>query len=877
MEVELNVNDAACRLFEYAWSRAHLRRAYLPAAIRAMCMTLAENIDGTSQLMRRIISEEGVGAHKYDGLFDLVQNVDQIAKYNPQLVADIYTTIVPAGPAPDTSVDWGDSQILRLTSTLRQDFQSTKYWLGKGFGKYLEAYPSFAIPALCEIMRQRDIRKKSRTSENLSSTFTFRNRQAVLVSDLSSIWDQGDLHGHDPEFQMLSAFEQFLARVLLTPSDYAACLDLIAEHNTAAITWRRLLRFGASHPDAYASLVELAKSTSILECIDTNEECGKYLNVAYSSFATNDRQQIEAAILAIPEMGRDQRAAYKLRTRDRLISQLPPAFIVTEDARAIYESLNSGEQQGSISDFPIERQYPSSDDDWYSEYQERQGIPVREPQNSTLIQAMKPISNFAQKFLNRSPTPEDVAEIWQSLVDLAGRIENGSSHKVDPSIINGAIGSVAAACKCIARSESAIAPTGIFEFVRKWLLEASTNPSPDVAEANNAQFDNTPHWSSGTARLEAAQGLPYLLRISGTQDKEVAEAVRTLSRDTANCVRFMIAERLGALCTFAPELFWELAERFAAIEESHPILVALVTKSFWRIDTETQRIANLVWDIFRRVGESASSRDAGECCAQLFVSRFVKADDRDCEKHLFSALSNLRQHASKCEIVAASVRDYIAVPGSTDRVKCPEDVRVRAWRVLRVLAANSSRLWTEIRDDIQKQKMLDANFQVNQPTLDLQQSLYKILDSIALDLNLASGAFDHKQSGQIAGEVMKDSLEHSRFLKNALPLVSDIMQVGLAAVAHNLVEFLAAYVAVAPKDVFLVLCRVVLSAESGGYAGESIAADQIVRTVEQYIAEYRYLLRENADCQEQLIKVLDCFVGWPAALKLSYRLGEVYR
>ncbi len=51
----------------------------------------------------------------------------------------------------------------------------------------------------------------------------------------------------------------------------------------------------------------------------------------------------------------------------------------------------------------------------------------------------------------------------------------------------------------------------------------------------------------------------------------------------------------------------------------------------------------------------------------------------------------------------------------------------------------------------------------------------------------------------------------------------------------------------------------------------------MVRLVEQYLAEYRAILRENEECRRTLLEVLDIFVqvGWPSALRLTYRL-EIY-
>jgi hypothetical protein len=49
--------------------------------------------------------------------------------------------------------------------------------------------------------------------------------------------------------------------------------------------------------------------------------------------------------------------------------------------------------------------------------------------------------------------------------------------------------------------------------------------------------------------------------------------------------------------------------------------------------------------------------------------------------------------------------------------------------------------------------------------------------------------------------------------------------------------------------------------------------------VERYLAEYRTIFREKAECRHVLIEILDIFVqaGWPSARRLTYRMEEIFR
>ena len=56
------------------------------------------------------------------------------------------------------------------------------------------------------------------------------------------------------------------------------------------------------------------------------------------------------------------------------------------------------------------------------------------------------------------------------------------------------------------------------------------------------------------------------------------------------------------------------------------------------------------------------------------------------------------------------------------------------------------------------------------------------------------------------------------------------------------------------------------------------SARTLVNLVSKYLAEHQELLRD-AEYQKMLIEILDIFVdvGWPEAIRLVYRLDELFR
>jgi hypothetical protein len=105
-----------------------------------------------------------------------------------------------------------------------------------------------------------------------------------------------------------------------------------------------------------------------------------------------------------------------------------------------------------------------------------------------------------------------------------------------------------------------------------------------------------------------------------------------------------------------------------------------------------------------------------------------------------------------------------------------------------------------------------------------------------------------------------------------------LASVVVAQTAHHLIQALETFIPIDPPGVFALIAQSVKSAELGGYSGESMAADLIVRIVQRYLADYRAVFVDRARLDD-LMDCLDVFVraGWPAAQALTFKLGEIWR
>ena len=99
-----------------------------------------------------------------------------------------------------------------------------------------------------------------------------------------------------------------------------------------------------------------------------------------------------------------------------------------------------------------------------------------------------------------------------------------------------------------------------------------------------------------------------------------------------------------------------------------------------------------------------------------------------------------------------------------------------------------------------------------------------------------------------------------------------------APTAHYFMQLLKSFLGCNPKEVLHLAAKVVKSSEQFGYTLDSLAVREVVEFVEIVLADYRHEVRDG-EALEDLLNLLDLFakIGWSDALKLVWRLDEVFR
>jgi hypothetical protein len=96
--------------------------------------------------------------------------------------------------------------------------------------------------------------------------------------------------------------------------------------------------------------------------------------------------------------------------------------------------------------------------------------------------------------------------------------------------------------------------------------------------------------------------------------------------------------------------------------------------------------------------------------------------------------------------------------------------------------------------------------------------------------------------------------------------------------AHNFIQLLKVALPFGPEEALAMAARTATFGSATGYQFDSLAVKEVVGLVEVVLADYRDRLTEGEPLANTLA-LLDTFAdaGWPEALRLVWRLDEVFR
>lgn len=843
-------------------------------AVPLVAKTYYTNVEKSRSLLNKILKLTTEEKFPIDFLANLTEHVDKIWKHDREFVALIYQAVFAHREISSEVTRWGGA-ILSFGSSRRQDYGLCQHRLAKHFPDFLQADPlpmaQALIQGLNSFIGDVHIARYRQEGENFDDwieTFNFRGKPASFVQDESYVWDAGGYT--DEPIKMADVLFEFISELANSKdSRLDSILDVFRDEVWVAFFWKRLLKTAAQFPEVFAPhLFELCIAEPIQVYFETSYELGLFLKAAVSEFTPEKLLRIEESILAIPESTKDNHESLEM-CRNRLLAQIPMNLLSTSEAKKIRKKM---EREGNIpvNQPPLSFSITSELVTEEKRFQDK-GIDTSSPENQELHRFFKPLDEFISNWRNDTPTAAAIRLIFPHVEKAYATIQNDTA--ADKEVID-SLWLKLTDCVAILSRAAEDPEDSMFAFCRRLLLMGAEHEKPEPNPYYDSQFNSSGY--SPFPRHGAARGL---LRLAFIQpDPEILDAIERLANDPVPSVRMVTAMELFLVYFQAPERFWHIMDSRAVNEPNHVVqeylyftLDYVVARRKENEVKTTRIIAKLLEHTPLPPEKQRLSDPFTNLLTWLAIERENSWALKTIQDRFFKRPIQLAHMLNR--IVDKIMTNYV-VPKHLETSDGGERVKRSVKWVSKAITVASNEV-KELCTTLKEQR----NEEIEKELHDTYTVIERVITCLYYEV-----AHEREQSNKPKEEISFQL--RCQFYGQVKPLMEQVINFALdrehgmmfASTAHYFMQVLTSFLSCDPKGVLHLAAGVVRSSEPFGYNLDSIAVRDVVEFVEIVLADYRDEVQDG-ESLEDLLNLLDMFAktGWSDALKLVWRLDEVFR
>lgn len=876
---------AACgqvgrRLLKWIWTKRqagendYYNRLAGSWAVPLVAKTYGTNREESQNLLRKVLKLTQEDDCPINLLTRLTEHVDKIWDADPEFVVSTYTTVFADQELRDEITNPMGGPTLPLSSTRRLDYSMCHYWLAQHAPNFLRAEPIAATRALIQSLNFYIILTQIvNYRQEAAESFQFRDKTAHLLPDNSHVWDEREIR--DQPIKMADALFEFISELVKSeesPPLLDSLLDVFRDEVRVAFFWKRLLHTGVLFPRVFAPhLFELCTAKPILMSGDAQYDLGEFLRVAAPVFAPEQRRLMEQTILDLLGEVRENKEFLEFVT-NQLVAQIPPSLLVTPEARKIraeMERENSvPENRPPVSIGPVTwGRY--TDEEWLKD----QGVDVTTSENQVLQRFFEPLEEFCSNWLNKAPTEEATELILPLLREAHTTVKSDTEADKE---VRDRLWYKVTACAAILAHVVDDSDSHQFDSCRDVLLDAAKHELPTSHSYYDAQFDCSTY--SPFPRHEAASGLLRLTARQSNPDSEILAEIESLANDPVPSVRMVTATELILVFEKTPKRFWEIVEARSTQETNYAVLEWLcvtLTQVIGRGKDEENKTIRAIDKMLKHSLTHSEKLTPPDQLIELSMWLTISRENSWVRNTINDILlKNPTQYAHALNhAVFWVMNEYVeptklATPNGRKTAK-----RAIAW-LGEVITAASGEI---------EQLSAESNAGGERRYINGFRDVYKLIDEVIMRLYLlvaTSGNLSEERVGGISLEL------HCGFYDEVQPLMKQVIDLALdeengvmsARTAYYFMRLLTTFRRCHTKEVLHFAVGVAKVSERFGYNLDSLAVEDVVKFVETVLVDHRNEVREG-QALEDLLNLLDVFAkaGWPDALKLVWRLDEVFR
>ena len=847
-------------------------------AVPLVAKTYYTDVEKSRELLNKVLKLTKEKKFPIDFLSKLTEHVDKIWECDPKFVTSVYRTVLTHAEISNEDTHWG-GYIISFRSTRRQDYDMCEYELIEHFPKFLQAAPSYATQAAIQSLNYfipdfyfyRELIEENSPTD-LMETFKFRGKPAYFVQDQSHLWDTRE--STDELIKMADVLFECISELTMSKESLPlldCLLDVFRDKVRGAFFWKRLLNTGSQFPKIFGSrLFDLCTARPIQIRDETSDALSMFLGAAAVEFTSDQLLQIEESILELPRKAKDEDNQSSLDlAKNRLLAQIPMNLLQTDQARKIREEMVH-EDRVPPNQPPLSFIRTSKLVTEEKRFQDK-GIDTSSPENQELHRFFKPLDEFISNWRNDTPTAAAIRLIFLHVEEAYATIQNDTA--ADKEVID-SLWLKLTDCVAILSRVAEDPEDSMFTFCRQLLLKGAEHEQPKPNRYSDSQFNSSGY--SPFPRHGAARGL---LRLAFHQpDPEILDAIEKLANDPVPSVRMVTAMELTNVYAKASDRFWHIMHKWAMHEPNRVVqkflYYTLTRVVAWEKENE-EKTTRVMAKLLEHTPPPTEGLDPSDSFIDLLMWLAIDRQNswafKTIEDTYFKDPVWFANPLSRA--VSEVVRDY-ALPKDLET----DEGRERAKRTIEWLGQVIDLVSDRIKGLYRIVKEDDTEENVKK-----LHDTYNVIDAVITRLYFAIA---HKRDrSEKPVEEISDDLRCD-YYNQVKPLMQQVIAFAqdqesgmmFAPTAHYFMQLLTSFLSCNPKEVLHLATGVVKSSEPFGYNLDSIAVRDVVKFVEIVLADYRDEVRDG-EALEDLLNLLDMFAktGWSDALKLVWRLDEVFR
>ena len=842
------------------------------SAIEFVAMTYASDVNASRRRLLRLFEPDRFQDHADQEVLWLTRKLNPISDVDPDFVTEIYSRAFAETITDDSITSFSQSQILRLSSNRRQDYNSALWSLKSFFPSFLKEHPLYAVRALIGAITGFVKREHPISEDTHGWTMQTPIGKVCLQEDHSYIWawDINDEHG-DNAHGLIKAYVNHLET-----ADAKIVREMVKEiikQNELGVLWSRTLMASSKRADAVGDLLwPIATQEPFLTSLDTQKDAIDFLAARYPFEDKAARESFEHTAMRFKfEFYKHPEEALQ-DFLSRLFSCMGKKNLVTKEACAFVSDEDPVRSRArNRRPFVLDAGF-GSDDKWGWLVHER--VDVKAPEVAKILNE----SDNIKEELGLEKRGKEIDEIDRAIDRLNALVEltTSGAQTLPEIVVTYSYGIVAQGLAKLSQLPTTrlCDQDKALSSMIALVIRLAGIPAKPASAGTEKKFESSSSWGSPNVLVETTEAVMNLCRVNEKVVELLRPTMEMLIVAPNPAARQQFAIRLTALWNSARTLMWTLADQMAQNEMNRGVLKFFANYFLGRaIHADPERVEQLAFTLyerdFNRKEEPTQSlyNEIGSILALLWISHGRDKPWRTLQTWISDP------HTFEGELIQA-----IVISRNTIVLKylntAAEDLEItqRSQKFYSLAVDTMADGLERYLDEVQQRSQ--HHQQITEAEKEHGTLYAIILNRLGDEIYYASGA-SHSEEGDAAP--LKTVEAKRNFLSDMKQVLTRIADVGTPSTIHHLIELLDYLVPADPAEVFNLIAHSLLNAgRRHGYQFESMGADRFVVIVGHYLADHRDLFTDK-QLQRKLTACLDIFLeaGWPAARRLLYRLPEL--